>query len=74
MDKHEYRKICEEKPGYVMGCMIFTERVSNMPNCNTCGKKISCEYVPRLGDDVRFNCPLWEIETKKTPGLNTPVS
>ena len=37
------------------------ESVMNLPNCNECGKKRECKYVPDWGSPVRFNCPLFEM-------------
>lgn len=31
-----------------------------LPNCNDCGRQHECEYCPRPGMRVRFNCALWE--------------
>ena len=31
--------------------------VSRMPNCNDCGNAM-CEYRPKWGQSVRYNCPL----------------
>lgn len=30
--------------------------------CNDCGKKMDCEYCPKPGQLVRFNCPFYEQE------------
>lgn len=35
------------------------EKIVAMPNCNDCGRN-HCQYKVRIGDTVRFNCPLWE--------------
>lgn len=32
--------------------------------CNDCGKK-DCEYRPKWGEVVRFNCPLWEKKAER---------
>lgn len=29
-------------------------------NCNACGKRNTCEYIPGWGQQIRYNCPLWE--------------
>ena len=29
-------------------------------HCNDCGIKNKCEYVPKPGQKVRWNCPLWK--------------
>ena len=36
------------------------DRINELPSCNDCGKRNDCEYVPKLGERVRINCPLWE--------------
>lgn len=28
-------------------------------DCNTCGKRRECEYLPKWGSLARINCPLW---------------
>ena len=35
------------------------QRIISYPDCNTCGKKYTCEYCPRAGEQTRINCPLW---------------
>lgn len=37
----------------------FYNDVVSKPDCNTCAKR-QCEYMPKLGQITRFNCPLWE--------------
>ena len=44
------------------GYKVHSEGVSNLHDCNDCGKKSRCEYEPRMGEYVRINCPLWEKE------------
>lgn len=36
------------------------KRIVMLPNCNDCGLNGLCAYAPKLGDTVRFNCPLWQ--------------
>ena len=33
--------------------------ISTHDNCNNC-KVSDCEYKPKWGDAVRWNCPLWK--------------
>ena len=47
------------------GYKVHSERVSELPNCNDCGKVLSCEYKPRWGAPARINCPLWEKAVKE---------
>ena len=38
------------------GYKIHSERISNLNNCNDCGKQNNCTMLPRLGQDCRINC------------------
>jgi len=42
--------------------------ISTYNSCNNCGIKRDCEYIPQLGQSVRWNCPLWKShkEEKET--------
>ena len=46
------------------GYKVHSLTVSELPSCNDCGKKRTCEHLPRLGANVRINCPLWEKEAE----------
>ena len=35
------------------------KKLSDLPDCNTCGKRLRCEYLPDWGHTTRPNCPLW---------------
>ena len=41
---------------------IYYDGISKLNDCNNCGKRRECEYVPRLGEVSRINCPLWKGE------------
>lgn len=45
-----------------VGYMVYAEDIMKLPDCNNCGKKRTCEHVPRPGEHVRINCFLWEEE------------
>lgn len=36
----------------------YFKQVYSQPDCNDCAKK-DCGYKPRIGENVRINCPLW---------------
>lgn len=38
----------------------YYDRISKLPDCNECGRKENCEYLPRYGDYCRINCPFWK--------------
>ena len=44
-----------------------SDSISQLPDCNTCGKKAkgNCEFMPRCGDWVRINCAFWTPEQPK---------
>lgn len=41
------------------------ERLMALPNCNDCRYNRNCDYVPRIGEHVRVNCPMWSPEEKE---------
>ena len=43
--------------GYLLDCLILLRRITNLPTCNECAKMKYCEYLPKLGESVRYNCP-----------------
>ena len=45
---------------YIADCMVLVNDVEQMHNCNDCGIKRQCAYVPEIGMPVRWNCPLWQ--------------
>lgn len=39
------------------------EKLMELPNCNDCAlnaSRYSYSYCPRIGENVRINCPLWK--------------
>ena len=43
--------------GYLLDCLILLRRITNLPTCNECAKTKYCEYCPKPGESVRYNCP-----------------
>ena len=37
------------------------DEIMSLHDCNDCGRKHCCPYVPKAGQMVRINCPLWDI-------------
>ena len=37
----------------------YYARVASQNDCNDCGSRRTCQHVPRAGEIVRINCPLW---------------
>ena len=44
---------------YAAECIEYYQRVKSFHDCNDCKDK-TCKYKPRLGEQVRINCPLWK--------------
>jgi bifunctional N-acetylglucosamine-1-phosphate-uridyltransferase/glucosamine-1-phosphate-acetyltransferase GlmU-like protein len=40
--------------------IMLADSVMQMPQCNTCKKKLECEHRPEWGASVRYNCFEWE--------------
>ena len=56
---------CERGNCNNCGKAMYFDRVSRLPDCNTCGKQITCEYAPAWGETTRINCPLWKEDENK---------
>lgn len=53
---------------YAAECIEYYERVSSLGDCNDCGRQEQCEYLPKWGEEVRINCPLWAQSQDKEEG------
>ena len=62
-----FKRCSECDRGLCEDCSIkdFHDRVLQLTDCTSCGKRSSCEYRPRLGEWARINCPLWEKAVKE---------
>lgn len=54
------RRMCDN-----CGVKVHSEQVAELPNCNDCGAKRDCEYIPQPGQMARINWPLWTPEEKE---------
>lgn len=45
---------------YILDCLRAYKEITKSGNCNNCGKNPTCEYKPRIGQMVRYNCPFYE--------------
>ena len=54
---------------YILENLMLLRDILKTGDCNICNKKNTCEYVPKPGQMVRYNCPWFEsffkIETKE---------
>lgn len=49
---------------YILSVIEAYRDIQNSGGCNECGKRMTCEYAPKLGQLVRYNCPFYEREVK----------
>lgn len=49
---------------YILDTLRAYKEIENSGGCNECGKRPACEYAPKLGQLVRYNCPFYEREAK----------
>ena len=47
---------------YVRSCLKLLKTIQESGDCNICKKKRTCEYAPKWGEQVRYNCPFYEGE------------
>ena len=45
---------------YVLDTLMAYRNITELGNCNNCGARKICKYVPQLGQQVRYNCPFYE--------------
>ena len=62
MNRDEKSKKAIEMMYFIIDCIQYYQRISTLKDCNNCGRK-ECEFMPKPGETVRINCPLWEDKT-----------
>lgn len=55
----ELREKLERVTGELDSYKMFFENITKCGDCNDCGKSATCEFVPKVGQTTRYNCPLW---------------
>ena len=45
---------------YALECLKVYRDITMTGNCNICKSKSDCKYKPKLGELIRFNCPLYK--------------
>ena len=49
---------------YILDTLMAYRKIVNSGDCNNC--KGNCGYMPKYGEQVRYNCPFYEkIEEKE---------
>lgn len=49
---------------YILDSLMLLRNIEESGDCNICARKKECEYVPKVGQLVRYNCPFYEKEIK----------
>ena len=52
---------------YILDTLIAYRNVEETGCCNNCTKRIKCEYAPKAGHMVRYNCPFYERKLENQP-------
>ena len=58
--KEEYiskLEVCIASSYYLVDCLVLLNKIMKLPTCNECELASSCEYCPKPGEGVRYNCP-----------------
>lgn len=58
----ELRERRKREDGIPNQYKMFYDRITSLHDCNDCGSKANCKYLPKWGDATRINCPLWKPE------------
>lgn len=49
---------------YILDSLRLLREILETGNCNDCSNK-KCEYMPQIGQRVRYNCPFYKTEVKR---------
>lgn len=44
---------------YVLDVMVAYRNIVDSGDCNNCARRMNCEYSPKPGQQVRYNCPFY---------------
>ena len=45
---------------YILDILIAYRNIVQSGGCNNCAEMKQCQYVPKLGEQVRYNCPFYK--------------
>lgn len=48
---------------YIHECLSLLKNIQDCGDCNVCASKKNCQYAPKLGQMVRYNCPFYKKES-----------
>ena len=55
---------------YILDCLRALRNIYDTGDCNECGIKKTCKYIPKPGKMVRYNCPFYEKEQECSKSHN----
>ena len=47
---------------YILDCLRNLRSIYETGDCNNCGIKVICDFKPKPGQMVRYNCPFYVKE------------
>ena len=50
---------------YILDSLRVLRNIYETGDCNICAKRKGCEYVPKPGQMVRYNCPFYKVESEE---------
>lgn len=54
-----YNRLDKIENTFYKECDTIKEFLNSLTSCNNCTNK-NCEYMPKWGEKVRYNCPFWK--------------
>lgn len=52
----------EKSEWYLHDCLSLLKNIQDSGDCNVCASKKDCQYAPKWGQMVRYNCPFYKKE------------
>lgn len=49
-----------ENAAFILDSLRALRRIYEAGDCNNCGIKLTCKFLPMPGQMVRYNCPFYE--------------
>lgn len=67
IDKAKECRRCAEEHRQLADWLKLSQRILDSGDCNNCAMLHSqCRYAPRLGEQVRYNCPFYHAEREES--------
>ena len=48
----------------ILDCLMALRDIYKTGDCNICESRKECEYMPKPGQMVRYNCPFYKVESE----------